>query len=413
MPAFASAVTLMVVAAFGPAAGLAQPPAAEVAAPPPAVPPPAAAPPPAAVETSVPSPSVPAADADAWRAYDEAFRQLVLGHRREAFHLVEELAVRQGDHPATARAVTLLRLWPDPGASGPRLALSTGAPVDSADAREDVNEDNDEEDTGGVERASRAARAELAFFETFHGIAAGIEVCVLVNCNSAEAALSFPLLLGGGALAITLGTTSGGVRPGTASLLEDGVLWGSWNALAIGESTNARSTRLGGGLLLGQGLGLAVGGVLASTVQPTAGQVSLSTTVGMWTGLLVWFSRGAGNLSTASDASLAAMVTTSDIGLAAGALLSAGYPVSRGHALLIDSGGIGGALLGLGVVAVIGGSGTHWSTYYKAMVPSTLMGLAAAAYLTRGWDVPEPPVTMTLAPAPSGAGAVAMVGGRF
>jgi hypothetical protein len=380
-------VALVAVATLGPRAAVAQAPAPEAAAP-------------------APSPA-PRADADAWRAYDEAFRLLVRGRRSEARRLIEDLAVRNADHPATARALTLLRLWPAFGAP------PDPAPAPNSAALEAATEEDEDVEAGGVERASRASRAALAFFETFHGIAAGIELCVLVDCNSAEEALSFPLLLGGGALAITLASTADGVRPGTASLLEDGVLWGSWNAVAFGRIENARSTRFAGGLLLGQALGLSVGAGLASTVQPTAGQVSLTTTVGMWTGLLVWFSRGAGNLSTASGASLGSMAITSDIGLAAGALLSAGYPVSRGHALLIDSGGIGGAVLGLGVVAIVGGSGTRYSTYYKAMVPSTLLGLAAATYLTREWDVPEPPVTVTLAPAPSGAGALAMVGGRF
>jgi hypothetical protein len=379
----ARTLALLAAVTFGPRAALAQESAYDAA-------------PPSSTPTAAPP------DDDAWREYDEAFRALVVGRRQDARRLVEELAARNAGHPATLRARELLRLWPMAGAPGSDLPPLEGA----AEADEDV-------DTGGAERPSRAARAELAFFETFYGIAAGLELCGLVECNSAQAALAFPLILGGGALAITLATTVDGIRPGTASLLEDGVLWGTWNALAVGKIENARTTRFAGGLLLGQGLGLAVGGALAATVQPTSGQVSLTTTVGMWTGLLTWFSRGAGNLSTASDPSLATLLTTSDIGLAAGALLSAGFPVSRGHALLIDSGGIGGALLGLGAVAIIGGKGTHWSTYYKAMVPSTLVGLAAATYFTREWDVPEPPVSLTLAPSPGGTGAVAMVGGRF
>ena len=48
--------------------------------------------------------------------------------------------------------------------------------------------------------------------------------------------------------------------------------------------------------------------------------------------------------------------------------------MSHSHALLIDAGGIGGALLGMGAVAIIGGGGTRWTTYYKGMVPSTMLG---------------------------------------
>jgi hypothetical protein len=348
------------------------------------------------------------ADADAWRAYDDAFRALVEGRRAEARRLVDELAARPDDHPAVARARALLRLWPAAGAVPPP-ALPSRIVTESSGQEE-------EEDTLTEERPSHFSRAFLATSTTFFGIAAGIELCVASQCDSAGAIFGLPLVLGGGALGATLVATEGGVRPGAGAAIENGFFWGTWNAFVAGDVSNGSDEHRAFGLMLGQGIGMMTGGIVAHTLRPTSGQVSLASSVGMWTGFVTWFVRGARNLPTANDVSLSVMATTSDIALVGGSLLAAGFPVSHSHALLIDAGGIGGTLLGMGAVAIIGGSGTRWTTYYKAMVPSTLVGLAAAAYFTRDWDLPEVPVSVTVAPtmaSDGGAGAVALVGGRF
>ncbi|HVZ73128.1 MAG TPA: hypothetical protein VHJ20_12185, partial [Polyangia bacterium] len=345
---------------------------------------------------------------DAWRIYDEAFRALVEGRRADARRLVDGLAARADGHPATARARELLRLWP----SGvPSTNVATPTDVASDETPENPEEAEDESPSH-EEKRTQLSRAGLAAFATLGGIAVGAELCAAVSCSSGDAVLELSFLVGGSSLAAALVSTPNGVRPGTAAALESGFLWGAWNAVALDEVKGVTLERGMAYLMLGEGLGIGLGGVASATARPTAGQVSLATTVGLWTGVLTWFGRGARDLPTTDDVSFAAMATTSDLGLAAGSLLAAGFPLSRGHALMIDAGGMGGALAGLGVVAIIGGSGTRWTTYYKALVPSTLAGLAAAAYFTRDWEVPSLPVSVAIAPSPGG-GATAFVGGRF
>ena len=334
-----------------------------------------------------PAPAGSTSPDDAWRKYDAAFEALAQGRRDPALRLLEELVAADPAHPAARRAAELLS------------AVAAQPPPDEEDLRR--------------ERPTRAARAELALFQTLHGIAVGAELCVLLNCSDASSALATVTLLGGVGLASSLLATPGGIRPGTTALLDSGVEWGAWNAVAVATAGDFGSHGVAGSLLLAQGLGLGAGGALASTLRPTAGQVSLANTVGLWAGLLTLFARGADDFSGTRRSIMLSLLGTSDAGLLAGSLLAARFPTSRGHALLIDAGGAAGAVLALGTVAIVGGNGTSGHTYFLAMIPGTLIGLGASAYFTRNWDAPNLPIDLAVAPLPDGHGATAGVAGRF
>jgi len=327
---------------------------------------------------------------DVWRTYDAAFQALLAGRRDEALRMLAEVAAAGPTHPASRRAAEL-------------LALRAAAPP------------TDEPERARPEGPTRAARAELASFQTFHGIAVGLEVCLLVDCQSATGGIALLAVGGGVGLALSLGAAPQGIRPGTTASLDAGVEWGAWNAIAIGVANDSRSQAFAGTLLVGQGLGLGVGAALSAIARPTAGQVSLANTVGLWSGLITLFARGADEFSGSRQSIMLSLLAASDVGLAGGALLAARFPVSRGHALLIDAGGAAGALSALGVTALIGGNGTRRQTYFLAMIPGTLVGLGASAYLTRRWDAPRLPADLafTVAPIADGRGATAGVGGRF
>jgi hypothetical protein len=397
---------LLTLVAFGLAHAGEPPGAARPPAPPAATPAPPAPEPAPVVAAPAPDP----AGADpAWRDYDDAFRALAAGHVAEARRLIAGLVERQPRHPAAVRGQVLLRAWGTARpASGPSPALT---PPRS------LSEPPEDEASGETERPGRGSRAELAFFETLHGVAFGLEVCALTQCRDGGAILGLPLLFGSAGLTATLLSTSGGVGAGTVASLEAGVAWGSWNAAAIGVIRDLRSTEVGGLLMAAQALGLGAGGALAATLHPTGGQVSLANSVGLWSGALMLFARGTTNFHGGDASVLKTLLVATDVALPAGALVAAAFPISRGHALLIDSGGVGGALLGMGAVALIGGDSAHRSTYFKAMIPATLLGLAAATFWTRRWDGPEPlaavPVSLMITPPLDGHGATAGLAGTF
>jgi hypothetical protein len=352
------------------------------------------------------------ADDSAWRDYDAAFRALVEGRRDDARRLIATLVARAPTHPAAARGAALLRLWPASGAAtGPaRIPAPTPVAVAPDAARAPLDEDEPE---GAPKGPTSSARAELASFQTFHGIAVGLELCVLMTCNDPTAGFGLPLIFGGLGLTVALISTPGGALPGNVAVLDAGVWWGAWNATALGVIAEAYSSRFAGGLLLGQALGLGTGAVIAHTLHPEAGEVSLANTAGLWSGAIALFARGSNDFHGSDANIMKSLLLASDAGLAGGFLLAAAFPMSRGHALLIDAGGVGGALLGLGAAALIGGDGAARPTYFKAMLPSTVLGLAAAAYFTRRWDTPDVPVALTLAPVADGHGAAAVLAGQF
>jgi hypothetical protein len=336
---------------------------------------------------------------DDWQAYDEAFRALGGGRSDEAVRLLSAVVARNPRHPAARRAAALLaRLHP------PQAAVPSDVDSDGVGSREDLR----------TEEPTRGPRAELGLFQTFHGLAVGTELCILAGCNDPASVLLLDLAMAGAGLGISLGATSGGIRAGTVALLDSGVEWGAWNAIALGVSANVSSgSHFAELLLLGQGLGLGGGALLADRLHPTAGQVSLANTGGLWSGLLMLFIRGADDFGGSTRNITLSLLAASDVGLVGGSLLAASHPVTRGHALLIDAGGAAGALLGLGVVALAGGDSTSRHTYFLGMVPGTLAGLGAAAYLARAWDAPSLPVDVAITPAPDGSGLTAVVAGRF
>src|SRR6185436_5557544 len=153
-----------------------------------------------------------------------------------------------------------------------------------------VADENDER------RPTNAARAELLFFQTLHGIGLGAEACLIFECE-APPPWALSLMLGAGTgLGLSLYLSSDGVTPGLARSLTSGTEWGLWNGLMLGLWTGAYSgtsndgRAVAEGLAIGQLTGLGAGGLLYMALEPTAGQVSLSSSGGIWTTAVVMLS---------------------------------------------------------------------------------------------------------------------------
>jgi hypothetical protein len=323
---------------------------------------------PAPAEQPAPAPAIdPRSDA-AWQLYHEAFAALM-----------------QGD-PSRARALasTLVRDYPDHAATrlirGAHLGLAPGAPPGAIDERSEPRSDH-----AGVEAPSRGARAELALFQSLHGLALGIEICVAADCNSGQAYLGLALL---GTAAGTIGSLAApDLTSGQRALLNSGTAWGAVNAglLLIATNHDNDSQDIAAGLIAGQGLGLVAGGALF-LLHPTAGQVGLANSGGVWAGVLTELTSEAigSHLDQHARAEIALAVI--DGGIAAGGYLASRWPVvSRAQTLVIDAGGIAGTLGGGALGVVISGSESGRTTPALAAA-GAVIGLAAAAYFTRDWS---------------------------
>jgi hypothetical protein len=342
-----------------------------------------------AVEPARPAEIDPRSDA-AWQLYHEAFAALMRGEPARARELASALLRDYPDHAATRRI------------RDAHLGLAPGAADQPAPAS----------DRAAGEAPSRGARAELALFQALDGIALGTELCLAARCDSAQAYLGLELL---GAAAGTIGSLAApDLTSGRRALLNSGTAWGAVNAVLLLIATNHDhgDQDIAAGLLAGQGLGLLAGAALFP-FHPTAGQVALANSGGIWAGALTALTGEAIGSSLDQHARATIALVAIDGGIVAGGYLASRWPVvSRAQTLVIDAGGIAGVLGGGSLGVVISGSGNGRAAPALAAAGAVL-GLATAAYFTRDWGDGGAPgagsgaVHAYLAPPEHGRGGVA------
>jgi hypothetical protein len=341
-----------------------------------------------ATEPTVAPPADPRTDA-AWQLYHDVFTALMQGERTHARDLASTLLRDHPDHPA-ARLVRDAHLAMAPGVTDERSEPPEGRAT--------------------RETASRGARAELALFQTLHGITLGIETCIVADCNSGEAVLGSTLAGGAIGALVSLSAFSD-LTSGQRALLNSGTAWGAINAgllLIATQPDDASNIALT--LMAGQGAGLVAGAALFA-VHPTAGQVGLANSGGQWAGVLTGLALAASGADL-SDRELAfTLMAAVDAGIASGAFLASRSPaVSRAQTLVIDAGGIAGAVGGGSLGVVISGNFDDRTTPALAAVGAAI-GLGAAAYLTRDWNEGSASSVHTfIAPPQRGHGGVAGIG---
>jgi hypothetical protein len=311
---------------------------------------------PRVLEATPPAALDPRSDAG-WQLYHEAFGALLAGNRRRAGELAATLQREHAGHPAAQ--------------------LSARADLGVAPGVTDT-------ETVPGELPTRGARAELALFQTIHGVALGVELCIAADCDAGEAFLGVALLGGTAGLGASLAVDR--LTSGQRALLNGGTFWGAANAgltLLVTQPDNERLYPVV--LMAGQLGGLGLGAAL-TPLKPTSGQVGLASSGGQWGAALA----GLSLLALEPDASErtfgGVMLAAMDIGLAVGAQLAVKYPrVSRAQTFVIDAGGIVGGVSGAGIGVLVGGDADTRATPGLAAI-GALVGLGVTTYLTRHWD---------------------------
>ena len=327
-----------------------------------------------------PAPPDPRDDA-AWQRYHQAFSALARGDRALARAQLEALRRDYPDHRATVLAA---------GALEP-----SGAPGNAITAQ------------ASTEEPVNGARAELALFQSLHGIAAATELCILLGCK--DGALVVGLDLVGGAVGAVVALSISDVTPGKRGAINSGTFWGAQNSLMLVLSqANPDSSGVAGQLLLGQITGTLIGSAIAK-YQPTAGQVALANSGGQWTFVLGLLTYGFVHSSGGSFRNWAIPLTlATDAGLVLGGTIAQQRPsISRGQTLALDAGALLGGLAGGAGGVMISGHVDTRTTYALAAV-GLLAGLGTAGYLTRDWGIEDARVSTVVTPAPGGAVASAL-----
>jgi hypothetical protein len=302
-----------------------------------------------------------------WEAFDAAFAALARGDKANAKTQLEAIAREHATHPAASAATDVLSKWSD----GKRL------PVDDSFFDDDPHQ---------PEKPTKGARAELALYQTIHGIAVGIEVCIVIECDEATAVVLLPLVGAGAGLVGALSFSGDGITPGHRSLINSGTSWGAFNgAMMLGIADVDDAQVAGLTLLAGQGLGIAAGEVLWHTLSPKQGHVALANSAGIWSGVLTLLTFGATDADLEADAALGTILAAVDAGLVIGGVVSSRYPMSRSRSLIIDSGGVLGYLGGFGTAVLIAGDPDQQLAFGSAL-GGVVLGLGAATFFTRDWD---------------------------
>lgn len=376
---------------------------------------PPAAPPARPTAAPAAAPATPAADprSDAgWQLYHDTFAALMHGERTRARDLASALLRDHPDHPAT-RIIRGAHLGLAPGTVDDRAAVAQRPEDGSASGPGGAGPDGeDREDREDRDVPSSGARAELALFQSLHGVAVGIEACIALKCDSGESFLG--IALAGGAAGGLISVNLHDLTPGQRALLNSGTAWGAANAtLLLIAKGSSDASNIALTLIAGQGAGL-LGGALLFNLHPMAGQVALANSGGEWSGVLTGLAFAAlGSHASNQDRAITAVVAI-DAGIAAGAYLASRWPrVSRAQTLVIDAGGIVGTIGGGGLGVLISGDAGDRTTPGIAAV-GAVIGLGAAAYFTRDWnDDGASSVHAYVAPPEHGRGGIAGVGFRW
>ena len=290
----------------------------------------------------------------AWRLYDRAFELLAKDDKPGARALLDQLRSQFPDHPAATQAALRVTELIDAGSEPPAV-------------------DN-------PRHVSKFARGELSLLLTIHGVYLGQNICRLADCSGTRSNATSVMLGGALGLGGALLGTRRGISQGHAQLLESAPIWGIWNTMLIHDDTPFEDHTELTSLLLQAG-GFAAGLGLAQVWRPSSGQIAMANTGFTWAQVLYLFAAGA-----VGDAfSLRYMAAMGDIGIITGAALGKVMEddMSRGRTLVIDAGGILGALTG-GLVAVISQADTNAGVFTPLLL-GTASGLFVAGYATRNW----------------------------
>ncbi|MCG8417426.1 MAG: PEGA domain-containing protein [Proteobacteria bacterium] len=340
-------------------------------------------------------------DDAAWALYHCAYSAAARRQPDRARSLLRELVDKHAEHPAARLAAEFVApveaAAPDPTSSEMATPTGLGAipltPPGQTDSSAGAHSEV-------AEKPSRASRSELAIFQTLHGIATGIELCLAVQCESGVAVSILTLTGGSVGLSLSLVKSEGTLTPGQRALLNSGTLWGAYNGVLASRMAGFESQGTAVLLLLGQATGLGAAGVL-SRWRPTDGQVALANTFGIWSGVIAFLGMGALNIDRDAEDAYTALLLATDLGVLYGAVVAERHRHSRGYTFLIDAGGLVGALSGYGTAVLISGDpDAQFSA--SAALAGAIVGLGSAAYLARKWDRPSPPLRLTLLPTAGG-----------
>lgn len=322
--------------------------------------------------------------------YNEGFDALIRGNDSEASEAFGEVLSVCPQHPYASELGRLTRARLKPGAKLAQAAVYEN-----------------------TERRSGGAVASLTVVQTLHGATQGILLCAIADCRD-QGYVAASMLGAGAGVTSALLLSQGGITSGQAAVINSGTVWGFWFGIASMLAFDLEGDDALGSVVIGGAGFTGVGVLLANLVQPTAGQVSMANSGGLWAGVVTALFLATSE-SDDTKSFFAAELAATSAGIIGFAMLSRSLPVSRGRMLLIDAGGIVGGLLGASTMYTFtgGDSGANGDAILISAGVGALGGLALTAYLTRNFDAPRVPQVMLTPTLMGREGAGMALAGQF
>lgn len=216
----------------------------------------------------------------------------------------------------------------------------------------------------------------------------------------AAAVVPFVLITGASVGGVAIADNYRPFRLGVPQAISAGIYLGALEGVAItgyqhSVATRKKSTvRLGAAtmstiLWSGATLGGVIGGTLGALREPTPGQVSLTSSGGLWGGLLAAFAGAAGESRSdyRAEKSFAVGAIGYNVGLIAALLTSPSLAPSVARVRLVDLGGLAGGLVGAGSYLLIADSSANPQASFGISAAGAALGLGLAWWATS--DMPE------------------------
>jgi hypothetical protein len=201
-----------------------------------------------------------------------------------------------------------------------------------------------------------------------------------------------PMIIGGGGVGALAGffATPRGIREANSALILGATTWGGMEGLALGMLADQRNTRLAAGLAVGgSALGMGAGLLLLRPLSLTPGQAAIINSGGIW-GTGLGLGLGYALRGDRRDLDLTLIIGL-NIGLITSGVIVNHFDLSRTRMLLIDAGAVAGAATGTLIGYLASQSDPFRSNLGKANLArgglvGGVVGLGTAIVLTRKFD---------------------------
>jgi len=201
-----------------------------------------------------------------------------------------------------------------------------------------------------------------------------------------------PMIIGGGGLGALTGffATPSGIREANSALVLGASTWGGMEGLALGLLSDRRNSRLATGLAFGgSAAGMAAGLLLIRPLDLTPGQAAMLNSGGIW-GSGLGLGLGYALRGDRRDLDLTLIIGL-NIGLITSGIMINHFDLSRTRMLLIDVGAVAGAATGVLIGYLASQTDPFRSNVGKANLArgglvGGAVGLGTAVVLTRKFD---------------------------